>query len=213
MDREFWINKWDDNQIGFHQSEYNPHLTEYLPSFLNTQMNKPIVFVPLCGKTKDIMYLAQTCEQVIGVELSEKACMDFFIENSLQFQLEEIENGTKIFRALNIEIICGDIFELDKKYYKDCDLIFDRASLVALPTELREKLYQLYLEMIQNGSTLFTIVFEYDQQMMQGPPFAILPSEIKDKFDQFQLKHINSVQTSFGENKMSFKHNTFEVRK
>lgn len=213
MERDFWLNKWDDNQIGFHQSEYNPHLIDYFPSYLNKIVKKPKVFVPLCGKTKDIIYLAQNSEKVIGVELAEKACIDFFIENSLQFQCEEISSDLKVFKGLNIELYCGDIFELNDNYFKDCDLIYDRASLVALPTDLRNKLYQLYKNMVLNGSTLFAILFEYDQSKMDGPPFAILPTEIKDRFKEFQIKQINSIETNFGENKIKFIHHTYEVRK
>lgn len=41
------------------------------------------VFVPLCGKSLDMIWLAQQGHEVIGVELSPVAVEDFFRENGL----------------------------------------------------------------------------------------------------------------------------------
>ncbi len=52
MDINFWKDKWENNIIGFHLSEVNPLLVKYYEQ-LNLDTNARL-FIPLCGKTKDI---------------------------------------------------------------------------------------------------------------------------------------------------------------
>ena len=47
------------------------------------------VFVPLCGKTLDMVWLCQQGHTVVGCELSEIAALDFFKENSIPYETRE----------------------------------------------------------------------------------------------------------------------------
>ena len=47
MKAAFWHERWEANQLGFHQDEVNPQLVRYWPQLsLGTEA---AVFVPLCG--------------------------------------------------------------------------------------------------------------------------------------------------------------------
>ena len=78
MEHEFWESKWASNVIGFHLSDTNPILTQYW-SALKPQRNDT-VFVPLCGKSMDLDWLAEKHNSVTGVELSKIAVRAFFAE-------------------------------------------------------------------------------------------------------------------------------------
>src|SRR3569623_1038336 len=81
MDREFWQARWDEGRIGFHQDDVNPYLRRYWPG-----MNIPVdnaVFVPLCGKSKDMLRLRAQGHAVMGVEVVARAVEAFFAENAL----------------------------------------------------------------------------------------------------------------------------------
>ncbi len=79
MDKSFWLKNWEENQIGFHQSEFNALLVSHIDKF---KLNKgSTIFVPLCGKSMDLIYLANLDCRVVGLELSEKAVNAFFTEN------------------------------------------------------------------------------------------------------------------------------------
>ena len=82
MEKEFWINKWKDNDIKFHQTEFNHVLTRYWEGFSKQyiQAAQYKVFIPLCGKTRDIFYFLELGLSVVGVELSEIAVKEIFIE-------------------------------------------------------------------------------------------------------------------------------------
>jgi len=81
MQAEYWLNRWQSNDIGFHDGKVNPSLDRYF-----TNLNLPVssrVFVPLCGKTVDSHYLLNKDMYVVGVELSELAVRQLFIELAL----------------------------------------------------------------------------------------------------------------------------------
>lgn len=159
-----WHRMWRSNRIGFHQDEVSVFLTKY---WQNTHKN---VFVPLCGKTKDMIWLREQNHQVIGVEFSEIAVGDFFSENNIQHSIEHSEN-LNIYRNKHYKIYCNNFFDLP--ILEEVELVFDRAALVALPKDLRYK-YQQYLKKITpNCTRTLLITYEYDQQQMPGPPFSI----------------------------------------
>ena len=56
MDHEFWLERWRTNQIGFHQAEFNARLVHHWPSLGVPKGAR--VFVPLCGKSRDMLWLA-----------------------------------------------------------------------------------------------------------------------------------------------------------
>ena len=78
MQPEFWHDRWQRNQIGFHQEQVNPCLERLWP-----QLELPRgarVLVPLCGKSLDLSWLAASGFEVLGVELSQTAVEQFFSE-------------------------------------------------------------------------------------------------------------------------------------
>ncbi|HKJ88876.1 MAG TPA: thiopurine S-methyltransferase, partial [Gammaproteobacteria bacterium] len=111
MDREFWLERWKSNQLGWHLEQVNPHLQAFWPS-----MPVPVggrVFVPLCGKTVDMDWLAREGgHAVVGVELSEMACRDFFAEHGQTPEVAD-EGAFRRFSASGVTILCGDFFDLD----------------------------------------------------------------------------------------------------
>ena len=53
MQQEFWHERWQQNEIGFHSDVINEYLQQYWPKY-NIALNSR-VFVPLCGKSKDLL--------------------------------------------------------------------------------------------------------------------------------------------------------------
>jgi len=175
MEASFWHNKWEINQIGFHQDETNHLLIKH---FGQLGLNKgDRIFIPLCGKTVDIAWLLSEGYQVAGAELSEIAIKQLF--KALGVTPEVSQNGSLIhYQAENIDIFVGDIFDLSAKTLGQVDAIFDRAALVALPLEMRKRYSSHLVEITENASQLL-ICFEYDQSVMSGPPFSIIRPEVE----------------------------------
>ena len=175
MNPDFWHQRWADNQIGFHQSAPTPLLLKHWSSLDVPADGK--VFVPLCGKSLDLAWLAAQGHRVLGVELSKLAIEQFFAENCLDPEVRESASGTH-FVAGDIDIICGDVFALDSAILADCAAVFDRAALIALPPELRVRYaHELYAK-LPPGCLGLLITLEYAQDERDGPPFAVPEAEV-----------------------------------
>lgn len=188
MNHEFWHQKWQKNQIGFHETEVNAHLKQQISSLVPAADAR--VFVPLCGKSNDLGWLADQGYHVLGCELSQMAVEAFFDERDMT--PEVTQNGPLQRYAVDrIEIFAGDIFELQAEALGRVDAIFDRAALVALPEDTR-RAYARHLAQITATAPQLLISFDYDTSRMQGPPFSVTGDEIHRLYDsQYQAQQVS----------------------
>ncbi len=166
MDKAFWLERWQQQQIGFHQPEINQYLQKYW-QVVSRHFPASHVFVPLCGKSRDMLWLREQGHPVLGIEFSEAAVNDFYIENALSRENSD-----------DINLICGDFFQLEKDDLSTCHLVYDRASLVALPVEMRQDYVAHMTAILPDDVHMLLITMEYPQQEMTGPPFSVAESEV-----------------------------------
>jgi thiopurine S-methyltransferase len=182
MQHEFWHDRWQNNQIGFHLPEANPLLIKYF-STLNLQPGARI-FLPLCGKTLDIAWLlAQGC-RVAGAELSQLAIDDLFTSLNLTPHVNLINEITH-YSALNIDLFVGDIFKINSAMLGKVDAVYDRAALVALPVETRKQYSKHIVTLTQHDNKptqQLLVCFEYDQRLQDGPPFSVNADEVSQHY-------------------------------
>lgn len=176
MDADFWLERWRDGRTHFHQARVTPLLAKYWPTLDVPAGGK--VLVPLCGKSLDMVWLAEQGHQVLGVELSSLAVEQFFAENHLQPVVRDADQG-RYFVAGNIEIYCGDIFALGADVLGDCVGAYDRAALVALPTEMRERYAKHVYGQLSDAYRGLLITLDYEQSQMEGPPFSVRDDEVQ----------------------------------
>ena len=176
MKKEFCLERWEREEIGFHQSEINPYLCRYWHE-LHPAKNSE-VFVPLCGKSRDLLWLRQQGHRVLGVELSAIAVQAFFSENGYTPHCASAGKfdccATDGFR-----ILCGDFFDLNKDDLANISAVYDRASLIALPPEMRASYAHHLADILPPATKILLITFDYPQAEMQGPPFAVSAGEVE----------------------------------
>ena len=200
MDANFWHQRWSDNKIGFHEGEANELFVSHFKRLSLLKANR--VFVPLCGKTKDIEWLLNQGFRVVGVELSELAIDQLFIELGIAPIIHD-SGSFKHFSAKNIDIFVGDFFALSKEILGEVDAVFDRAALVALPEEMRKNYTKLLTQITQKAPQLL-ITFVYEQSLMDGPPFSIQNNEVKRHYaENYDIEMLQSLVLEGG-----FKHVT-----
>ena len=200
MDRDFWLQRWHDNQIGFHQDQPTPLLCKHWASA--GVADGATVFVPLAGKSLDMVWLAAQGHRVLGVELSPLAVEQFFAEHDLTPEITESRYGLH-HRAGGIELILGDAFGLDAELLARCDAVYDRAALIALPPELRTRYVgELYPRLPAHCRGLL-ITLEYPQHEKAGPPFSVPEAEVAERYaphwnvDLLERRDILATQQSF----------------
>jgi thiopurine S-methyltransferase len=175
MDPTFWHSRWAANEIGFHQSEVNPHLAEHFQKLALPAGAR--VFVPLCGKTLDIAWILSQGFRVVAAELSRTAIEQLFVGLGCTPRISDA-GKLEHFSFDDVDVYVGNIFELDADLIGRVDAIYDRAALVALPAEMRAK-YAQHLMAITRRAPQLLISFEYDQSVMEGPPFSVTGEEVR----------------------------------
>lgn len=181
MDLKFWRDRWQSNQIGFHQSEYNRWLVKYWP-----RLDVPdgsTVFVPMCGKSLDMRWLVSCGHRVRGIELVDLAIEAYFEEGSEPYERETDGRLTK-FRGPSTTILCGDFFDLTAADLAGTSAVFDRGALVALSPNMRRRYVDHLLRVVPDGTQILLVTLEYDQHLVAGPPFSVLPEEVTAHFEE-----------------------------
>ena len=179
MDPSFWHDRWENQDIGFHQADIHALLPAYWPR-LQLASDAP-VFVPLCGKSLDMVWLAQQGHRVIGAELSQRAIDDFFAERGLTPTTRA--SGSFIVKSAGpYELWCGDIFELPREAVAGVAGVYDRAALIALPHALREQYAETLASLLPATARMLLITLEYEQAQMAGPPFSVQGDEVRALF-------------------------------
>lgn len=192
MTPEFWHQRWQCGEIGWHSATINRHLNDHWPRLGVATTAR--VLVPLCGKSLDLLWLAARGHRVLGVELSPIAVEAFFRENGLEPRVTDLAPLPFVRWAVDeIEVLAGDFFELAPELLRHPDgggvgAIYDRAALIALPPALRPG-YAVHLGRLLRaaGETAsppvsLLVSLDYDQARMQGPPFAVTEAEVHGLF-------------------------------
>lgn len=179
MDPLFWIERWKEQMIGFHQDAFNPLLQRLWPELGVAPGGS--VLVPLCGKSLDMLWLRDQGLSVTGVELSEIAIEAFFSENGLTPE----RRGQGTFARCEVpglRILCGDFFDLDARLLGEIQAVYDRASLIALPPPMRRRFVDKLNAVLPADASMLLITVEYPQDQMSGPPFSVEQAEVEALF-------------------------------
>lgn len=179
MEPEFWHARWQQNQLGFHQEQVHGYLERYLP--LLALKPRDMVFVPLCGKSLDLLRLAETGAEVVGVELSAIAVQAFFQEHGIPAREHE-ENGFAVFTGGSLRLFVGDFFALAASHVQGVRAAYDRAALIALPPDLRSRYARRLSELLPVGAKVLLVTLDYTQPQMEGPPFSVPEHEVSTLF-------------------------------
>jgi len=137
MQAQFWLDKWNNQETGFHLESAHPLLQKYYPQIFNPNVG---VFVPLCGKSSNLAFFAAKGSYTLGCELAEKAVKVFFSSLKITENKPAKVSALSKFQSYqldNLEILVGDYFELQPEQLGACKTIYDRAALIALPESMR----------------------------------------------------------------------------
>ncbi|HEX7324914.1 MAG TPA: thiopurine S-methyltransferase [Rhodanobacteraceae bacterium] len=214
MDNEFWLKRWREGRTGWHHDQPMPLLLQHWSALGVAPGTR--VLVPLCGKSLDMLWLAQQGLRVLGADLSPIAIEAFLAEHRLHARSHAAADGTH-FEVSNgphgdgIELINGDLFKVDPATIASCGALYDRAASIALPRDQRERLARVYAQ-LRAGSRGLLITLDYPEAEMQGPPFSVDDVEVQRLYaadwqiEQLERRDILHSQPSFSENGVTALH-------
>jgi thiopurine S-methyltransferase len=172
---EFWQERWRTAQIGFHQPAVDRHLRAYWPT-LKLAAHSP-VFVPLCGKSLDLLWLRDQGHRVTGIELSQVAVEAFCMEHGIPARRHSLGDFDG-FETERLTLLRGDFFKLTPALLGEVSAVYDRASLISWSPALRASYVERMTTLSRRGTQTLLIAVEYPQAQMSGPPFSVTRDDI-----------------------------------
>lgn len=179
MELSYWLSRWNKGNTGFHMEKGYPGLSISWPTL--SIPPEPIVLIPLAGKSVDILWIADRAKKVICSEISSIAIEQFFDQHEMKFSKTRFASF-EIYHSQNIEFWCGDFMKLPQNKIGEVDLIYDKASIVALPEKMRNTYSKKIISLSSDKTKILMHLLSYDQSEMSGPPFSVDPHEIKHLF-------------------------------
>lgn len=192
ISQQYWLNRWDNNEIGFHLTFVSEQFSSFAKDILKTLPKPARVFFPLCGKSLDMVETLKMGHQVIGIEISEKAIKEFAVENHISLEKCVEVYGQVSFQGNNITIYCQDLFDIIIEPHV-VDFIFDRAALVAIDPAYRLKYTKILSSLLKPNGQMMLVSLYYNKAQMDGPPYSIPEEEISALFmSSFSIKKLHS---------------------
>jgi thiopurine S-methyltransferase len=170
LDRNYWEERWREGKIGFHQATINPYLQKHFQRLSLSPDSHCLA--PLCGKSLDIAWIASQGHRVTGIEISDLAVRQFFVEKR--------RSPGAIDR---IKMICYDFFDLQPTQIPTVDWVYDRAAMVAFPPSQHQRYAEHLSRFLTSGKRIFLISFEHGGNPTEGPPFSVDETRIRKVFD------------------------------
>lgn len=193
MESSFWQARWAGNHIGFHEGRVNVHLEKYFPRLVPGAGET--VFVPLCGKTVDLAWLASRGHRVVGVEWVESAVRAFFEERALEPSVTQ-DQGLTRYEAEGVVVFAGDFFSVTPAHLGGATVLYDRAAMIALPAPMRERYVKHLRALMPGGSRGLLVTVSYDQSKLDGPPFSVPAEEVVERYAGAKVETLEVVPAS-----------------
>jgi thiopurine S-methyltransferase len=193
MDSSYWIDRWRENRIGFHEGRPNAFLVHHSERLGRGRR----VLVPMCGKAEDLAYLAALGHEVLGIELVAEAALAFFEEHGLQANVS-MRGELTAYSAGRVTVLVGDVFAATREAVGSVDALYDRAALIALPPETRPGYATHLTTLLEANAPAIVITLEYPQEAMAGPPFSVPERELRMLYPASDLELLDEADDTAG---------------
>jgi thiopurine S-methyltransferase len=175
MDNAGWLRLWEEVETPrFHGEAPHVHLRVRLADLALPPGAH--IFVPLCGKTRDIGWLRSQGHRVSGVELSPRAVEQLFRDLGEEPTVTA-EGALTRYETRAITVYAGDIFDMAARHLGPVDAVYDRAALLALPPPVRRR-YAAHVTAITAAAPQLLLSFQDGRAPDDGPPYPVPPEEI-----------------------------------
>ncbi len=168
--------KGDSNQVPWANMTANAYLKDWLNQ--NPQLGKGLKIKALvvgCGLGDDAEALAEKGFDVTAFDISPTAidwCKQRFPDSSVNY-------------------VVADVFDLDKKWQRNFDFVFEARTIQSLPLKVREQVMAAIAQLVAEEGRLLVVTVTRDTlEEPSGPPYPLSLEEI-DYFQQLGLQEIN----------------------
>lgn len=183
---EDWSNRWREGRAGWHLEGVHQMLAKYFANEIVQDRTDLKIFVPLCGKAKDLKWMHDQGHRIVGVEFDELVVRELFDEAGIALASVEKIGGLQRFSSQDgrFKVYQGDFFLYKQEYESELmDGIWDRGSLVAVNISDREKYASIITSAMSPTCRYLLDTLEYNVAEYTGVPHCVTNDEIKHLYD------------------------------
>jgi len=184
-DFDYWDKRWKNNDAKWHRLEASAFLVAYQNELFADRTNIK-VFLPLCGKSLDLKWLANLGHKVVGVECCSLPVESFFQEHHMEHVRERVSEQCTRYKSTDdmIHIYHCDLFHFTPQMDCQFDALWDRGSLVAINPDDRKQYVDLMLSLMHNDCRYLLNTVEYDDRDFKGPPSNVPQSTVHQLYGE-----------------------------
>jgi SAM-dependent methyltransferase len=173
MEKEFWDQRWKDQQTGWDIGYVSTPIKEYFDSINDKELK---ILIPGCGNSYEAEYLNEKgFKNVFVVDISQHA-IDSFLSRCPDFP--------------EYRCIHADFFELNDQF----DIVVEQTFFCAIHPDMRDRYVEKMKTIIKPGGKFVGLLFDFPLE--SGPPFGGSKEEYLQRFS----KHFNNVSIERAEN-------------
>ena len=182
LDKNYWDKRYHNQQTSWDIGSVSTPLKAYADQLKNKDV---ALLIPGCGNAYEAEYLLQN------------GFSNITLIDIAPAPVEVVKMKLKDFDGKQLQIICGDFFELEQKF----DLIIEQTFFCALEPQLRNAYVKKMHDLLNEGGTLAGLLF--NRAFEGGPPFGGSKKEYHSLFSPcFEIKMlkecINSIAPRAG---------------
>ena len=176
LDKEYWNSRYAQRERGWDMGIVSPPLKNYIDQISDKHQ---AVLIPGCGNAHEAEYLLQQgFTNVTLIDIAPAA-------------VDEVKNRLSQFLENQLQVICGDFFDLDMGF----DIILEQTFFCALDPAFREKYVEKMHDLLIVGGRLAGVLFNRDFE--GGPPFGGNKAEYSSLFSgKFEIKYFEDCYNS-----------------
>lgn len=176
LDNEYWSNRYLKKDTGWDMGKVSPPLKAYFDQLSDKNI---AILIPGCGNAYEAEYLLQNgFTNITLIDISSIA-------------VNILKEKFAAYAGNELDIICGDFFELNQQF----DLIIEQTFFCAIDPILRQKYAEKMWELLKVGGKLVGVFF--NTTFEAGPPFSGSKQEYEELFsEKFEVKVLTECYNS-----------------
>ncbi|KAK3735884.1 hypothetical protein RRG08_041071 [Elysia crispata] len=191
----YWTKRWENNQIAFHKTEVHRMLIKH-QKMLSSNGKPKNVFVPLCGKTLDLKWLADQGIKTVGLDIALIALQQVFTESGLEWKETNVPllgADGKLLSSKDgeLKLYCGDMMKFSEDIAGTFDAVWDRGCIVALERENLKRYVQIIKNILKPGGRILVELLQFDVAIMDDitsptkppPPYPTYEEDLKSLYE------------------------------
>lgn len=165
MEKEFWDQRWKDQQTGWDIGYPSRPLQEYIDQMEDKDIR---ILIPGAGNSYEAEYLHK------------KGFTNVFVIDISPLAIESFKKRYPDFPENHL--ICGNFFDLNETF----DLILEQTFFCALNPDMRDDYCQKMSKVLAKDGKLVGLMFNFP--LDQGPPFGGSKEEYVDRLSNYFSK-------------------------